>query len=74
MKERIEGELRRAQAVLTSGALTDMQYCEIYAVQQALFWAVDPNIAKSPIDTVMEGKVHLPIREEVTVMPGIQAN
>jgi hypothetical protein len=59
----IQEELDRAGAALRSGALTDKQYCEIYAIQQALFWAAEPQSVNSPVDTVMEGKVQPPIRE-----------
>ena len=56
MEARIEQELNRIQDSLHTN-ITEKQYCELYAAQQALVWADNPDIAKSPFDTVMQGSV-----------------
>jgi hypothetical protein len=63
MNERIQKELDGVSSALHSGILTMKQYCELYAVQQALAWALSPNAARSPGIVVMEGGCQPPIRE-----------
>ena len=68
MKADIQTELVRVKKALThGGVLTDKQYCELYAVQQALAWALDPEGADEPYDVVMDGLVQAPIRETMDV-------
>lgn len=45
--ERIELALRQAQ--------TESAYCQLYAAQQALSWALEPTGFKAPYDTIVTG-------------------
>jgi hypothetical protein len=47
--ERLEKALREPQ--------TDDRYCQLYAAQQALAWALDPSAAASPYATIQRGLV-----------------
>ena len=68
MNDTIQSELEKVQKRLTDDALTDKQYCELYAVQQALSWAHDPESAAAPLEIVMSGKIQPPVREEIEFM------
>ena len=47
--ERIERALREPQ--------TDERYCQLYAAQQALVWALNPDAFASPYSTIQRGLV-----------------
>ena len=53
MEDRLKQERDRIQTALLSSTTTTRQYEHLYAAQQALAWAENPNIAKSPYDMVM---------------------
>lgn len=53
----IERELERVQSALHAGELAREVYCQLYAVQQALAWSIEPTGFKAPYDTVAEGRV-----------------
>ena len=63
MNTGIQTELDRVQEALRRDDLTNKEYCELYAVQQALSWATNPDLAASPFETVMNGKVQPPVWE-----------
>jgi len=48
MLYRIQDELKRISLSLNSGKLTEKQWCEMYAVQQALTWVLDDRIEECP--------------------------
>ena len=48
----INREVERIQALLRQGESVE-KYSELYAAQQALSWASDPEMFKSPYDLVM---------------------
>src|SRR3954471_7915791 len=50
--EFVQHELRRVSAKLQAGPLPTNERCQLYAVQQALAWALEPNSFKSPYETV----------------------
>lgn len=50
----IENELRRCETELRKAS--GEQYAYLYAVQQALSWALDPMGYALPVDTVLNGK------------------
>lgn len=52
----IERELRRLEAALREPQ-TDARYCQLYAAQQALSWALDPDGYASPYAVVQTGSV-----------------
>jgi hypothetical protein len=54
MKARIEKERDRIQAALLDSDTTSQQYNNLYAAQQALAWAENPKVAKSPYCLVMD--------------------
>lgn len=47
----IQREIERVGNALTS-AQPDNRYAELYAVQQALVWALEPVVFKSPYDMI----------------------
>ncbi len=47
----------RIEAALHDPATTPERYCQYYAAQQALSWALDPNGARSPFETIESGAV-----------------
>jgi hypothetical protein len=47
----IQREIERVGNALTS-AQPDNRYAELYAVQQALVWALEPAVFKSPYDMI----------------------
>lgn len=49
----IQRELDRVSAKLQAGPLADEDRDQLYAVQQALLWALDPTGFKSPYDMIM---------------------
>jgi hypothetical protein len=51
----IENELRRCESELRKAQ--GERYQHLYAVQQALAWALDPMAYASPVDTVTNGKI-----------------
>lgn len=53
MEERLQQERDRIQSALLDSTTTTQQYQQLYAAQQALAWAQNPQIARSPFDTVM---------------------
>lgn len=59
----IENELEEISVLLNSGELGEQQYCRLYVAQQGLAWAVNPENAKSPVATVIQGKVQAPFKE-----------
>ncbi len=54
---RLQDEADRLYEAMVSGKLDDKTYCYMYAAKQALGWAMDPNSARSPFDTIVAGKV-----------------
>ena len=52
----IEAELGRIERALREPQ-TDDRYCQLYAAQQALAWAMDPASAASPYVAIQKGKV-----------------
>lgn len=58
----IKNELNRCKSILSSEKENDLRYMLIYAVQQALEFALNPMEAASPVDTVLNGKVQ-PIKD-----------
>jgi hypothetical protein len=61
MEQRISEELDRISLALVDNRnITPRQYEQLYAAQQALHWASDPNSAKSPYETIMQNLVHPP--------------
>jgi hypothetical protein len=56
----IERELNQVINAM-SLPLGDKQYCHLYAVQQALSWALDPTAFASPLATVLNSKIQ-PLR------------
>lgn len=51
----IENEIKRCEAELQKKRKE--KYSFLYAVQQALTWALDPISYASPVDTVLNGKI-----------------
>lgn len=56
-RERIATERDRVNAALASGEVSASQHDQLYAVQQALCWVDDPEMARSPFDTVTQGPI-----------------
>jgi hypothetical protein len=63
----MNAELKQISHELHSKAISSNRYCQLYAMQQALTWVVNPNIAMSPYKTVMTGKI-------IPLTAGIPAN
>lgn len=53
MENRLQQERDRIQSALLGSTTTTRQYEQLYVAQQALAWAEDPAIAKSPYNLVM---------------------
>jgi hypothetical protein len=49
----VERELSRVSARLRAGTLPDDKRAQLYAVQQALAWALEPDGFKAPYDLVI---------------------
>jgi hypothetical protein len=58
---RIGEERERISKALLDPATTAGQYAQLYAAQQALGWADNPEAARSPYDMVMCGPVALDV-------------
>jgi hypothetical protein len=58
-------ELERIERAL-GDPQTDERYCQLYAAQQALAWALDPSTMMSPYEAIQRGRVIPPngIRED----------
>ncbi len=63
---RIQNERDRIAKALNSGELSDNQYCEMYAIQQALDWVWDENTFASAYGLVIEEKIRPPLPDEGT--------
>ena len=57
MEDEIRKELEKTKNSLVNPSLTREQYLELYAVQQALTWVLDSELAAAPYGAVMSGKV-----------------
>lgn len=57
MDIRMQQESDKIRAALLNPATTKPQYDQLYAAQQALSWASDPRMARSPFDTILLGPV-----------------
>jgi hypothetical protein len=55
--DRIDAERERISKALLDPATTPGQYAQLYAAQQALGWADNPDAARSPYEMVMCGPV-----------------
>lgn len=53
--ERVKRGLREPQS--------DERYCHLYAAQQALSWALDPQGFAAPYDTIVNGKIQPLIKD-----------
>lgn len=53
MGKRLDQERDRIQSALLDSGTTPQQYDLLYAAQQALAWAENPQVAKSPYGLVM---------------------
>lgn len=63
MEPDIQSELTKTRDLLNDPTLPDKQYCELYAVQQALSWVQNPNLAAAPVGVVMNGMVQPLVKE-----------
>lgn len=54
---RIKMELESISHKLHSKTISSGRYGQLYAMQQALTWVINPNIAMSPYKTAMTGKI-----------------
>ena len=52
----IERELEKI-SVAMQGDVADERYCQLYAAQQALVWALDPQSYAAPSVTIKDGKI-----------------
>ena len=50
-------ELARISERLRQEAGAAGLYCQLYAAQQALSWALDPELAAAPFNVIVGGKV-----------------
>jgi hypothetical protein len=57
----IQRELDRLEVALREPQ-TESRYCQLYAAQQALAWALDPTGFAAPYDTIQRGRV-LPLTD-----------
>ena len=55
--DRIQVELDRVSRRLRQEVGAAGLYCQLYAAQQALSWALDPELAAAPFDAIVSGKV-----------------
>jgi hypothetical protein len=58
--DRIQTELDRVSERLRQEMGTSGLYCQLYAAQQALSWAVNPESAGAPLEVIVGGKVQPP--------------
>lgn len=58
----IERELEKITTELRS-TKSNERYCELYAAQQSLSWAIDPENYAAPSVTILDGKVQPPIAD-----------
>ena len=56
-------EIQRIEQKMDEVRHDGQTWCYLFAARQALSWAVDPNAAKGPLDTIMDGGV-MPLRAE----------
>lgn len=61
----IQEELNKIENSLVNGVLTREQYLELYAVQQALTWVLNSELAAAPYNVVMDGKIQPLIQDLV---------
>lgn len=61
--DRICDELGNIERALREPQSPD-RYCQLYAAQQALVWAIDPNAFAAPYATIQRGLVH-PITRDI---------
>lgn len=52
----IRNELDRIQQAMQLPQLPD-RYCQLYAAQQALCWALEPDAFRAPCQTILEDRV-----------------
>lgn len=62
-RERLKKEREEISRLLNSDFVSDDQYMQLYAAQQALAWLEDSDIAASPHKVIMQGKVSLPLHD-----------
>ena len=62
--DRIQSELDRVSERLRQEMGAAGLYCQLYAVQQALSWALNPEGAAAPFDVIVGGKVQPLTREK----------
>ena len=53
----VKKEIEKISSSLIDLSTTQEQYLELYAVQQALTWVLDSELAAAPYGVVMSGKV-----------------
>jgi hypothetical protein len=56
----VDRELSRIEAALTEVREGDPHYDQLYAAQQALKWATEPQGFAAPLDVIERGAVGLP--------------
>ena len=62
--DRIQSELDRVSERLRQEMGAAGLYCQLYAAQQALSWALNPEGAAAPFDVIVGGKVQPLTREK----------
>ena len=55
LKERISAELSRIESELRTNQKKTKIWCQLYAAQQALTWALTPNGFASPSKAILRG-------------------
>lgn len=55
--DRIANELGRVSDRLRQEAGSAALYCQLYAAQQALLWAPNPEAAGAPFDVIVAGRI-----------------
>jgi hypothetical protein len=63
MNQQIKKELETISDLLNSGNLTSAHYEQLYSAQQGIVWSVNPESAKSPVETVMNNLVQAPVTD-----------
>ncbi len=63
MNKKIAKELETISSLLNSAGLSKTQFEQLYAAQQGIAWSVNPDHAKSPVETVMNGLVQAPVKD-----------
>ena len=71
-QEMIDRELDRI-AVELREPIPDDRYTQLYAAQQALAWAMDPDGAMPPYEAIMNGKVQPLINDTLEGSEGCSA-